>query len=56
MAEPEDMILPMLRELRQEMREMRNDIKTDLGVVGTKLSSFEGTMKSFRHALTAGTR
>ena len=55
MAEPEDMILPMLRELRQEMRDLRTDIRTDLSAVGTKLSSFEGTMTSFRHALTADT-
>jgi hypothetical protein len=55
MPEPEDMILPLLRELREEMRGMRSEIKTELGVFGTKMASFEGSMKSFRNALTADT-
>jgi hypothetical protein len=55
MAEPEDMIIPMLRELREEMRGMRGEIKTELGTFGTKMASFEGSMKSFRNALTADT-
>ncbi len=55
MAEPEDMIIPMLRELRQELRETRSDMKKELGSVGSKLSGLESSMKSFRNALTADT-
>ena len=55
MAEPEDMIIPMLRELRQELRETRNDMNKELGAVGSKLSGLESSMKSFRNALTADT-
>jgi hypothetical protein len=55
MPEPEDMIIPMLRELRQELRETRSDMKKELGDVGSKLTSLEGSMKSFRNALTADT-
>jgi hypothetical protein len=55
MAEPEDMIIPMLRELRKELRETRSDVKKELGEVGTKLSGLESSMKCFRNALTAET-
>jgi predicted RNase H-like nuclease (RuvC/YqgF family) len=55
MAEPEDMIIPMLRELRQELRETHGDLKKELGEVGTRLSGLESSMKSFRNALTADT-
>ena len=55
MAEPEDMIIPMLRELRHELRETRSEMKTELGTVGVKLSGLESSMKSFRNALTADT-
>jgi hypothetical protein len=55
MAEPEDMIIPMLRELRQELRDTRNDMNKELGSVGSKLSGLESSMKSFRNALTADT-
>ncbi len=55
MTEPENMMLLPLRELRQEMRDIRNDVKTDLDGFGTKITSFEGSMKSYRHALTADT-
>jgi hypothetical protein len=55
MAEPEDMIIPMLRELRQELREARSEVRAELISVGSRLSGLEGSMKSFRNALTADT-
>jgi SMC interacting uncharacterized protein involved in chromosome segregation len=55
MAEPEDMIIPMLRELRQELRETRGEMKTELGSVRSTLTGLESSMKSFRNALTADT-
>lgn len=55
MAEPNDMILPLLREIRQEMRDSRDELKREMGTVSARVASLEGSMKSFRNALTADT-
>ena len=46
-----DMIMPMLRELRGEMREMRGDIQG----VKQQLDKLESGQKTIRQALTADT-
>ena len=48
MAEPNDMILPLLRDMREDMR-MRFD------AVDKRLDKIEAAQKSFKHALTADT-
>jgi polyhydroxyalkanoate synthesis regulator phasin len=49
--EPSDMIMPMLRELRGEMQEMRGDIQG----VKQQLDKLESGQKTIRQALTADT-
>ncbi len=49
--ETSDMIMPMLRELRGEMREMRGDIQG----VKQQLDKLESGQKTIRQALTADT-
>ena len=50
-GEPSDMIMPMLREMRGEMREMRSDIQG----VKQQLDKLESGQKTIRQALTADT-
>ncbi len=46
MAEPEDMIVPMLRQMRAEMHD-------GFESVNKRLDKLEAAQKNFRHALTA---
>ena len=46
MAEPKDMILPLLREMRAEMN-------SGFDRVGTRLEALEKAQNSFRQAITA---
>jgi phage shock protein A len=50
-GEPADMIIPMLREIRGEMRDMRGDISE----MKQQLHKLEVGQKSIRNALTADT-
>lgn len=49
--EPDDMVMPMLREMRSEMREMRAEIHE----VKQQLEKLESGQKTIRQALTADT-
>lgn len=53
--EPEDMILPMLREMRAEMREQFSDIRERFVQVEQRLDKLESGQKTIRQALTADT-
>ena len=55
MPEPKDLVMPMLREMRNEMREGFDDTKAQLKVVNQRLEKIEGSQKSFLNALTADT-
>lgn len=46
--DPDDMVMPMLREMRAEMRE-------EFASVRARLDKLEAGQKSIRHALTADT-
>ncbi|WP_137153676.1 hypothetical protein [Rhizobium sp. FKL33] len=53
--EPDDMVMPMLREMRAEMREQFSDMREQFSVVNARLDKLEAGQKSIRHALTADT-
>jgi archaellum component FlaC len=53
MAEPDDMILPMLREMRAEIAEKFKDNEAAHRRTQSRLEKIEETLGSFRHALTA---
>ena len=55
MAEPEDMIMPMLREMRGEIGETRKEMHELFGGVDVRLERMEGQLRTFRQALTAYT-
>ena len=55
MPEPKDLVVPMLRELRKEMREGFDDTRVQFKVVNQRLDKIEGSQKSFLNALTADT-
>jgi hypothetical protein len=59
MAEPKDMIVPMLKEIRQEMRDefrgLRSEIDKRFNKVDARLESVESAQKNYRQALTADT-
>lgn len=55
MAEPKDMIVPMLKELRAEVKTRFDVVDAKLDSVGTRLGKIEGAQKSFLNALTADT-
>lgn len=52
---PEDMILPMLRDLRGEMRERFSSIDGQLDEIKGRLDKLESSQKTIRQALTADT-
>jgi hypothetical protein len=52
---PEDMILPMLREMRGEMRERFSNVDEQLGEIRARLDKLESGQKTIRQALTADT-
>jgi hypothetical protein len=53
--EPIDMIIPMLREMRSEIRDLRNDMKAEFGNVRQRLEMVEGEIKNVHKALIADT-
>ncbi|MCP5990173.1 hypothetical protein NL344_27525, partial [Klebsiella pneumoniae] len=55
MAEPTDMIVPMLREMRADIVARLDQHSTRFDLVDKRLSKIEGHIESFRYALTAGT-
>jgi hypothetical protein len=52
-AEPVDMIVPLLREMRAEMNARFDRVDTRSDVVERRLKSIEETLASYRHALSA---
>lgn len=55
MAEPKDMIVPMIKELREEMRSRFDTVDARFDKVDARLESIEAAQKTFRNALTADT-
>ncbi|MBO6638986.1 MAG: hypothetical protein JJ920_15590 [Roseitalea sp.] len=55
MAEPEDMIMPMLREMRAQMREAQAGFEAFRKEVHADLDEIKRSQKNIRHALTADT-
>ncbi|WP_460450480.1 hypothetical protein [Alsobacter sp. SYSU BS001988] len=55
MTEPKDMILPLLRELRDEMKTGFQSVDSRLGRVEERLIKIEAAQKSFRQAMTTDT-
>jgi polyhydroxyalkanoate synthesis regulator phasin len=55
MADPVDMIMPMLREMRAEMRDEFDAVKGLIGVLDKRMSAIEANQKSYRAALSADT-
>ena len=53
--EPEDMILPMLGEMRGEMRERFSKVDGQLEEINGRLDKLESGQKTVRQALTADT-
>ena len=53
--EPEDLILPMLREMRGEMRERFSKVDEQLEEIRGRLDKLESSQKTIRQALTADT-
>jgi hypothetical protein len=53
MAEPEDIILPVLREMRAEIAAGRQEGRDGLRIVEGRLNKLEQILNSYRHALTA---
>lgn len=55
MAEPKDMIVPMLREMREESAELRGEMKKRFDHVDARLEKIEGRQKNYQSAVTADT-
>jgi hypothetical protein len=55
MSEPKDMIVPMLREMREEMQTEFRGVRADLSTVNKRLEKIEGRQVSFREAMIADT-
>jgi hypothetical protein len=55
MAEPEDMILPLLREMRQEIAGRFDHVDGRFDIIDRRLTALEAAQGSFKHALTADT-
>jgi Mg2+ and Co2+ transporter CorA len=53
MAEPQDLIVPMLREIRSEIRDMRDEVRDFRKDVERRLDNIEMAQKNFRNALSA---
>jgi len=53
MAEPEDMILPLLREMRAENLNEHKRTRDQMGLIEKRLAKLEETQASFRQALAA---
>ena len=55
MAEPVDMIIPMLREMREDILTSRGQSRRQFEILEQRLKSLEGAQASFKQALTADT-
>ena len=55
MAEPVDMIVPMLREMRADLVARLDQHSVCFDLVDKRLTKIEGHIESLRHALTADT-
>ena len=55
MPEPKDLVVPMLRELRNQMDKRFDGVDSQFKVVNQRLEKIEGSQKSFLNALTADT-
>ena len=55
MAEPDDMILPMLREMRTEIAAGRAENSARFDVMDRRLKRLEEAQVGFRHAMVADT-
>ncbi len=55
MSDPKDMMIPMLREIRKEIKEGFQGVDDRFTDVNKRLDNIELAQKSFRHALTADT-
>ncbi|WP_339765220.1 hypothetical protein [uncultured Hoeflea sp.] len=55
MTEPKDMIIPMLKEMRAEMKTGFDEVEKRFDHVDKRLETIEGRQKSFNTALTADT-
>ena len=55
MTEPKDMIVPMLQEIRAEMKNGFDAVEKRFDHVDKRLETIEGRQKSFNNALTADT-
>jgi hypothetical protein len=53
MADPADMILPLLREMRAENAQLHGRTHERVTLVEQRLDKLEATVNSYRHALTA---
>jgi hypothetical protein len=53
MAEPDDMVLPLLREMRAENKSLHGATASRLDLMDQRLKKLEETMVSYRQALTA---
>jgi polyhydroxyalkanoate synthesis regulator phasin len=51
MAEPQDMIVPLLREMRTEIRDLRQDNTREFAVVNQRLEHIEGRLANMREAI-----
>ena len=55
MAEPKDMIIPMLREMRKEMSGFQDENRKEFKEIKQHLERIDSKQKSFNDALTADT-
>lgn len=55
MAEPVDMIIPMLREMREDILTSRGESRRQFDILEQRLKSLEAAQASFKQALTADT-
>lgn len=53
MADAEDMIVPLLREMRAETAAGFKDVNARLDIVDRRLAALEATQNSFKQALSA---
>ena len=51
MAEPQVMIVPLLRELRTEVRDLRQDNTREFAVVNQRLKHIKGRLANMREAI-----
>ncbi len=55
MAEPADMIIPLLREMRAENKSLHEQTRAILAALDKRLGGVESAQRSYRQALTSDT-